>query len=182
MAIAALGMAALGKGDLVAAVRCLDSASKGLGDQDDISDILRSCSSHPIRRPAGHRLGGRRGRPPLRGLRDQLSSSGIRSQPWTAGTGGSKPAGCGSVSATSAEKADWQNWPPWWKAQERREHEIANLVARGLPNRDIAETTSLSVRTVEGHIYQASTKAGVSTRSELSALVQQFNELGVATG
>ena len=60
----------------------------------------------------------------------------------------------------------------------RREHEIANLVSRGLSNRDIAEATSLSVRTIEGHVYQASTKAGVSSRSELSALVQQFNELG----
>jgi DNA-binding CsgD family transcriptional regulator len=57
----------------------------------------------------------------------------------------------------------------------RREHEIALLLSRGLSNRDIAKATSLSIRTVEGHIYQASTKAGVSSRSELSALVQQFN-------
>jgi DNA-binding CsgD family transcriptional regulator len=39
---------------------------------------------------------------------------------------------------------------------------------------------SLSVRTVEGHIYQASTKAGVTSRSELSALVEQFQQLGAA--
>jgi DNA-binding CsgD family transcriptional regulator len=58
----------------------------------------------------------------------------------------------------------------------RREHEVANLVSRGLSNRDIAAATSLSVRTIEGHVYQASTKAGVSTRSELSALVQQFSD------
>jgi DNA-binding CsgD family transcriptional regulator len=63
----------------------------------------------------------------------------------------------------------------------RREHEIANLVSRGLSNRQIAEATSLSVRTVEGHVYQASTKAGVTSRSELSALVQHFNTLGDAT-
>jgi DNA-binding NarL/FixJ family response regulator len=61
----------------------------------------------------------------------------------------------------------------------RREHEIANLVSRGLSNRDIAEATSLSIRTVEGHIYQASAKAGVSSRAELSTLVRQFNEVGV---
>jgi DNA-binding NarL/FixJ family response regulator len=59
----------------------------------------------------------------------------------------------------------------------RREHEIATLLSRGLSNRDIASATSLSVRTVEGHIYQASAKAGVSGRSELSALVRQFTEL-----
>jgi DNA-binding CsgD family transcriptional regulator len=44
-----------------------------------------------------------------------------------------------------------------------------------LSNRDIAEATSLSIRTVEGHIYQASSKAGASSRSELSTLVLQFN-------
>ncbi|MFV8163457.1 LuxR C-terminal-related transcriptional regulator [Mycobacterium sp. 134] len=59
----------------------------------------------------------------------------------------------------------------------RREHEIAGLLSRGLSNRDIAAATSLSIRTVEGHIYQASVKAGVSSRSELSDLVQQFNGL-----
>ena len=63
----------------------------------------------------------------------------------------------------------------------RREHEIANLVSRGLSNRDIAEATSLSIRTIEGHVYQASTKAGVSSRSELSDLVRQFNNLEAAS-
>lgn len=61
-----------------------------------------------------------------------------------------------------------------------REHEIASLVARGLSNREIAEAVSLSIRTIEGHVYQASIKAGVSSRSELAALVQQFNDPEVA--
>jgi len=59
----------------------------------------------------------------------------------------------------------------------RREHEIARLLSNGLSNKDIATATSLSIRTVEGHIYQASAKAGVTTRSELSALVQQLGQL-----
>ena len=59
----------------------------------------------------------------------------------------------------------------------RREHEIATLLSRGLSNRDIAEAMSLSIRTVEGHICQASTKAGVTSRTELSDLVTQFNDL-----
>ncbi|AGB26880.1 ATP-dependent transcriptional regulator (plasmid) [Mycobacterium sp. JS623] len=63
----------------------------------------------------------------------------------------------------------------------RREHEIANLVSRGMSNKDIAQATSLSIRTIEGHIYQASAKAGVSSRSELSTLVRQFNEVGAPT-
>lgn len=56
-----------------------------------------------------------------------------------------------------------------------RELEITTLLSRGLSNRAIAEATSLSVRTVEGHIYQATAKAGVASRAELATLVQQFN-------
>jgi DNA-binding CsgD family transcriptional regulator len=59
----------------------------------------------------------------------------------------------------------------------RREHEITRLLSRGLSNKEIAAALSLSVRTVEGHVYQASTKVGISSRSELSALVRQFDEL-----
>lgn len=64
----------------------------------------------------------------------------------------------------------------------RREHEIARLLSDGLTNRDIAQATSLSIRTVEGHIYQATTKAGVTSRSELSALVKQFHTLAPRNG
>jgi DNA-binding NarL/FixJ family response regulator len=53
----------------------------------------------------------------------------------------------------------------------QREHEIVLLVAKGLSNREIAEAMSLSVRTVEGHVFRASVKAGVNGRSELSALI-----------
>jgi DNA-binding CsgD family transcriptional regulator len=60
----------------------------------------------------------------------------------------------------------------------RREHEITTLLSEGMSNRDIADATSLSVRTVEGHIYQASAKAGVSSRAELATLVRQFNDAG----
>ncbi len=54
----------------------------------------------------------------------------------------------------------------------RREHEIAMLVAQGLTNREIADEVSLSLRTIEGHIYRASCKAGVVGRSELAVVVR----------
>ena len=57
----------------------------------------------------------------------------------------------------------------------RREHEIAMLVARGLTNREIADAVSLSVRTIEGHIYRASGKAGVVQRSELADVVRNMS-------
>jgi DNA-binding CsgD family transcriptional regulator len=59
----------------------------------------------------------------------------------------------------------------------RREHEITRLLSHGLSNKEIAAALSLSVRTVEGHVYQASTKVGISSRDELSALVRQFDEV-----
>lgn len=52
-----------------------------------------------------------------------------------------------------------------------REREIANLVAAGLSNKEIAERLTVSVRTVEGHIYRACTKLDVTDRSEIAALL-----------
>jgi DNA-binding CsgD family transcriptional regulator len=53
-----------------------------------------------------------------------------------------------------------------------REREIANLVAAGLSNRDIAERLTVSVRTVEGHLYRACIKLDISDREELAALIR----------
>jgi DNA-binding NarL/FixJ family response regulator len=40
-----------------------------------------------------------------------------------------------------------------------------------LSNKQIAETLTMSVRTVEGHIYRACTKLGLANRAELATLV-----------
>lgn len=53
----------------------------------------------------------------------------------------------------------------------RREREVATLAATGLSNRQIAEQLVTSVRTVEGHLYQAFSKLGVTTREELPELL-----------
>ncbi len=53
-----------------------------------------------------------------------------------------------------------------------REREIANLVAAGLSNRDIADRLTVSVRTVEGHLYRACVKLDISDREELAALIR----------
>jgi DNA-binding NarL/FixJ family response regulator len=52
-----------------------------------------------------------------------------------------------------------------------REREIVSLVAGGLSNRQIAERLVVSVRTVEGHLYRACAKLGVSDRTELAAVL-----------
>ncbi|MFI5714627.1 LuxR C-terminal-related transcriptional regulator [Nocardia sp. NPDC051750] len=53
-----------------------------------------------------------------------------------------------------------------------REREIANLVAAGLSNRQIADRLTVSVRTVEGHLYRACTKLDVTDRESLAALLR----------
>lgn len=53
----------------------------------------------------------------------------------------------------------------------RREQEIIELVAQGLPNRAIAERLFLSVRTVESHVYQARLKTGASSRADFARMV-----------
>ncbi|MGV9825605.1 LuxR C-terminal-related transcriptional regulator [Gordonia sp. NPDC003429] len=52
-----------------------------------------------------------------------------------------------------------------------REREIAALISRGLTNREIADRLTVSVRTVEGHIYRACIKLDVADRDEFAQLV-----------
>lgn len=52
-----------------------------------------------------------------------------------------------------------------------RERQIAVMAASGASNRDIADSIGVSVRTVEGHLYQVFMKLGVSSRGGLDGLV-----------
>jgi DNA-binding CsgD family transcriptional regulator len=54
-----------------------------------------------------------------------------------------------------------------------REREIVMLIGEGLSSRAVAERLTLSVRTVEGHIYKAMEKTGTSNRDELAALLHR---------
>ena len=56
-----------------------------------------------------------------------------------------------------------------------REAEIVMLVGEGLSNRAIAERLTLSVRTVESHIYRAMMKTGTTSRDELSNILPRRN-------
>lgn len=52
-----------------------------------------------------------------------------------------------------------------------REREIAAMAAAGLTNREIADRLVVSVRTVEGHLYRATTKLGITDRAQLAELL-----------
>lgn len=55
-----------------------------------------------------------------------------------------------------------------------REREIATLIADGLSTKEIAEALTVSVRTVENHIYRACSHLGVATRQDLAGLINEF--------
>jgi DNA-binding CsgD family transcriptional regulator len=48
---------------------------------------------------------------------------------------------------------------------------VALAVGRGLPSREVAATLYVSTRTVEYHLQNIYRKLGVSTRSQLAALL-----------
>ena len=49
-----------------------------------------------------------------------------------------------------------------------RQREILTLAAAGLSNQDIADVLTMSVRTVEGHLYRVSQKVGIGGREALT--------------
>jgi DNA-binding NarL/FixJ family response regulator len=53
----------------------------------------------------------------------------------------------------------------------RREREVALLVARGLTNRQIATELTISERTAANHVAKILRKLGLSSRTQISALV-----------
>ena len=55
----------------------------------------------------------------------------------------------------------------------RRETEVAELVAEGLSNPEIAQRLVISVRTAQGHVENILRKLGFSSRSMIAAWVTQ---------
>jgi DNA-binding CsgD family transcriptional regulator len=80
-----------------------------------------------------------------------------------------------------AEQCGGARTPTLRKAAERlpltdREREIVMLIGQRQSNRDIATRLTLSVRTVESHIYKAMAKTGTSNRDELAGLLPPRRE------
>lgn len=82
---------------------------------------------------------------------------------------------CATRAAALAEQCGGASTPALRQAAEplpltEREQEIVMLIGAGLSNRAIAERLTLSVRTIESHIYRAMLKTGTNGREELAAL------------
>jgi DNA-binding NarL/FixJ family response regulator len=58
----------------------------------------------------------------------------------------------------------------------RREQQIAELVAEGLSNRDIAGRLVVSQRTAEAHVEHILTKLGFGSRAQIAAWVVENRE------
>jgi DNA-binding NarL/FixJ family response regulator len=55
----------------------------------------------------------------------------------------------------------------------RREREIAELITRGLSNKEIAGALVISQRTAEGHVEHILTKLGFTSRAQIAAWVAE---------
>jgi DNA-binding CsgD family transcriptional regulator len=58
-----------------------------------------------------------------------------------------------------------------WKSLTNTEHRVVALVAEGLSNRTIGERLFISPRTVQTHLAHVFSKLGLSSRTQLAALV-----------
>jgi DNA-binding CsgD family transcriptional regulator len=84
--------------------------------------------------------------------------------------------GCSTRADALAEQCGGACTPALRQAAEPlplsdREAEIVMLIGEGLSNRAVAERLTLSVRTVESHIYRAMLKTGTTSRDELAAVL-----------
>jgi predicted ATPase/DNA-binding CsgD family transcriptional regulator len=60
----------------------------------------------------------------------------------------------------------------------RRESQVAELVGRGLSNKEIAATLVISQRTAEGHVQRILTKFGFTSRSQVATWVAEQRQPG----
>jgi DNA-binding CsgD family transcriptional regulator len=86
--------------------------------------------------------------------------------------------GCSTRAAALAEQCGGASTPAFRQATAPlpltdREREIVMMIGEGLSNRAVAERLTVSVRTVESHIYRAMSKTGTTSRDELAALLRR---------
>jgi DNA-binding NarL/FixJ family response regulator len=53
-----------------------------------------------------------------------------------------------------------------------RQREIISLAARGLSNKEVAARLTMSIRSVEGHLFRASQRVGANSREQLISILR----------
>ena len=111
----------------------------------------------------------------------QMDSSLIASEIWAEASAAYRREGLQARSTKAAKKSHEMadlcegakirpvSWPDQVEPLSRRQREVALLAAQGASNVEIAGALSLSVRTVESHLYAAFAKLGVTARDELNS-------------
>jgi DNA-binding CsgD family transcriptional regulator len=108
----------------------------------------------------------------------------VAAELWAAASAGRQREGLAARATEAARKSKElaglcegaQTAPLTWAIAtvplSRRERETAEMAAKGATNAQIAETLTVSIRTVESHLYAAFAKLGVTDRSQLSQALQ----------
>ena len=81
-----------------------------------------------------------------------------------------RPAYLADNSRSDALASGKTGAPTWAGDLTKRESQIALLAISGKTNLEIARINGVSIRTVEGHLYQVYSKLQVRNRQELTAL------------
>jgi DNA-binding NarL/FixJ family response regulator len=58
-----------------------------------------------------------------------------------------------------------------WTPLTRREHQVADLIAQGLSNKDVATRLVISQRTAESHVEHILTKLGFTSRAQVASWI-----------
>jgi DNA-binding CsgD family transcriptional regulator len=99
-------------------------------------------------------------------------SPALADAPWYSGTVFDVPAAGNGTAAGNGQSLSLQNGDPAKVAKlTKRESQITLMAANGLSDRAIAGQLQLSLRTVEGHLYRAYSKLGITSRDELAPLL-----------
>jgi DNA-binding CsgD family transcriptional regulator len=112
----------------------------------------------------------------------QMNHSLVASELWVAASAAYRNEGLHARSTKAAKRSSEiaglcegariqpVRWPHEVEPLSRRQREVALLAAQGATNAEIASALSLSVRTVESHLYAAFAKLGLMAREELSGV------------
>ncbi|MFF9784237.1 ATP-binding protein [Streptomyces nigrescens] len=75
--------------------------------------------------------------------------------------------------APAAPASPWDEGPYRGIALTPREREVAELIAAGMSNKDIAASLTIAQRTAESHVGRVLAKLGLTSRSQLAAWIHQ---------